>query len=260
MSLVRVLAAKEMRELLKTLRVIILPAVFVFFGIAGPGLIRLLPILLENSGTAGLDMSLPDFGPADGFGQFLELARQMGLLAVLIVYMGIVAGERRDGMLATLFVKPVPRSIYLTTRWFVNGAYVLASFLLGACVAVLYTVLLLGRIDLGAAAGATVLYATYVLLTFSWTTFFSAWMKSPPAAAGLSVLPLFVLPALGALYEPLGQYGPYGAVAAGTASLGMLGAAAVPVPSSAVISAALNLVWSVLLVAGAHAALRRAEL
>ena len=48
MSLVRVLAAKEVRELLKTLRVIILPAVFVFFGIAGPGLIRLLPVLLEN--------------------------------------------------------------------------------------------------------------------------------------------------------------------------------------------------------------------
>src|SRR5665811_2553318 len=94
--------------------------------------IRDSPILLKSSEAQGLDMALPDFGPADGFGQFLELARQMGLLAVLIIYMGIVAGERRDGMLATLFVKPVPRSVYLTTRWFVNGAYVVASFLLGA--------------------------------------------------------------------------------------------------------------------------------
>lgn len=260
MGLMRVLAAKELRELFRTLRVIILPAVFVFFGIAGPGLIRLLPVILENSGTEGLGMSLPDFGPADGFGQFLELARQIGLLAVVIVYMGIVAGERRDGMLATIFVKPVPRSLYLTTRWLVNGAYAAVSFLLGAGVAVLYTLLLLGRIDLSTAVAATALYVTYVVLTFSWTTFFSAWMKSPPAAAGLSVLPLFVLPALGVISEPLGQYGPYGAVAAGTAALGMLGTAAAPIPVSAVISAVLNLVWSVLLVAGAHALLRRAEL
>ena len=136
----------------------------------------------------------------------------------------------------------------------------MVSFLLGACVAVLYTVLLLGRIDVSAAAGATVLYATYVLLTFSWTTFFSAWMKSPAAAAGLSVLPLFVLPALGVLWKPLGEYGPYGAVAAGTAALGMLGTPTVPIPGSAVISTVLDLGWSVLLVVGAHAVLRRSEL
>ena len=260
MSLVRVLATKEVRELLRTLRVIILPAVFVFFGIAGPGLIRLLPIIVKNSEAQGLAMSLPDFGPADGFGQFLELARQMGLLAVLIVYMGIVAGERRDGILSTLFVKPMPRSVYVTTRWLVNGTYVVASFLLGAGVAVVYTLLLLGRIDLGMAAAVTLLYAAYVFLAFSWTTFFSAWMKSPAAAAGLSVLPLFVLPALGVLWKPLGEYGPYGAVAAGTAALGMLGTPTVPIPGSAVISAVLNLGWSVLLVVGAHAVLRRSEL
>ena len=35
MSLFGVLAGKEIRELLKTLRVIILPAVFVFFGVFG---------------------------------------------------------------------------------------------------------------------------------------------------------------------------------------------------------------------------------
>jgi ABC-2 type transport system permease protein len=255
-----VLVGKEIRELLRTLRVIILPLVFVFFGIAGPGLIRLLPVLLESTEAQGLDMPIPDFGPGDGFGQFLELSRQMGLLAVIIVFMGIVAGERRDGMLATLFVKPVSRLTYLGTRWLVNGAYVAVSFVAGSAVAYLYTVLLLGRIDPGTAAAAAGLYLTYVLLAFSWTTFFSAWLKSAPAAAGLSVLPLFILPAVGMLWSPLGEVGPYGAVAAGTASIGMLGASPIPVPGTAVVSAALNLVWCAVLAGGAYAFLRRAEL
>ncbi|MHB8868357.1 MAG: ABC transporter permease [Thermoleophilia bacterium] len=255
-----VLAAKELRELLKTLRVIILPAVFLLFGMGGPALIRLLPTLLESAGAEGVDMSLPDFGPADGFGQFLELSRQMGLLAVIVVYMGIVSGERRDGMLATLFVKPVSRLAYLTTRWLVNGAYVALSFVAGGAVAYLYTLLLLGRVGFGTAATATGLYLTYVLLAFSWTTFFSAWMKSPPAAAGLSILPLFLLPIIGTLWDSLGELGPYGAVAAGTASLGMLGLPAVPVPGTAVLSAVLNLVWCVALLGGAYSFVRRAEL
>jgi ABC-2 type transport system permease protein len=260
MSLFGVLAAKEMRELLKTLRVIILPAVFLFFGVAGPGVIRLLPVLLENTAAEGFDIPLPDLGPADGFGQFLELARQMGLLAVVIVYMGIVAGERRDGILATMFVKPIPRHVYLTSRWLVNGVYTLLSFLLGAAIALVYTLILLGRIDIGDAIAATALYSTYVVLVFSWTTFFSAWMKSPPAAAGLSVLPLFIFPVVGVLWEPLGEYGPYGAVAAGTAVLGMLGTVPESIPASAVVSAVLNLVWCVVALGGAFSLIRRAEL
>lgn len=255
-----VLVAKEIRELLRTLRVIILPLVFVAFGMGGPALIRLLPVLLESAGAQGVDMTLPDFGPGDGFGQFLELSRQMGLLAVIIVYMGIVAGERRDGMLATLFVKPVSRLTYLATRWCVNGTYVAVSFVAGAALAYAYTLLLLGRIGLGTVAAATGLYLTYTLLAFSWTLFFSAMVKSPPAAAGLSVLPLFIFPILGVIWEPLGEWGPYGAVAAGTASMGMVGTAAVPVPGTAVVSAVLNLVWCAALVGGAYAFVRRAEL
>jgi ABC-2 type transport system permease protein len=256
---VSALLAKELRELWRSKRVLILPLLFIAIGITGPALIRLIPILLEQTpGTIGLE--LPDFGPADGLAQYLELARQMGLLAVLLVYMGILAGERRDGLLAFLFVKPVSRLTYVSVRWATNGTYVLASFAVGAGVAAVYTLLLLGAPDYGAMAQATLLYLTYVLLAFSWVTLFSALSRSPALAAGLSLLPLFVLPVLGALWDPLGTYGPYGAVAAGTARIGAAEIAAQPVPPSALASAGLNIALSVLLVLGAYRALRNAEL
>lgn len=254
-----VLIGKELRELRKTHRFIILPLVFVVFGIGGPALIRLLPLLLERT-PADFQMALPDFGPADGLAQFLELSRQLGLLAVIVVYMGIVASERRDGMLAVLFVKPVSRLAYLVARWGVNGLYVAASFLLGSGFAVLYTRLLLGPPEYGTALAVTGLYLTYVLLAFSWTTFFSSWMKNPAAAAGLSIIPLFALPVVGYLWRPLAEYGPYGAVAAGTAALGAVGVPAETLAISAVVSALLNLVWSAVCVLAAYAVLRRTEL
>jgi ABC-2 type transport system permease protein len=256
----RVLVGKEILELRRTFRFIVLPALFLVFGILGPAVIRALPLILKNSGGQQFDLQMPEFGPADGLAQFLQLTRQMGLLAVIVVYMGIVAGERKDGTLAMLFVKPVSRMDYLWSRWAVNGAYVLVSFLLGSAVAVLYTLLLLGRPDYGAMAEATGLYLTYVLLVFSWTTLFSALMRSPAAAAGLSVVPLFLLGLLGYIWKPLGLYGPYGATAAGTAVVGATGSPSVPVPASALISAGLNLALCVLCVLGAYRALRRAEL
>lgn len=255
----RVLVQKEWRELVRTRRVLFLPLLFIVLGISGPVLIRLLPVIVESS-DPGLGLALPEMGPADGFLQFLEFSRQMGLLGIILVFMGLVSGERRDGVLVTLFVKPVSRLTYLTARWSVNAAYALVSLGLGVGVALAYTRLLLGELDVGAALLAGALYAGYLLLAVSWTFFFSSLLRSPGAAAGLSLVPLFVLPVLGFLWEPLGRYGPYGAVAAGSAALGGIEQAAQAIPTAAWVSTAVNLAGSIALLAGAYLVLREAEL
>jgi ABC-2 type transport system permease protein len=256
---VKVLLQKELLELFRTRRVLFLPLLFIALGISGPVLIRMLPLIVERSGP-GLGMSLPEMGPADGFQQFLELSRQFGLLAVILVFMGLVAGERRDGVLVTLFVKPVSRLSYLAARWAANALYALLSMVLGVGVALLYTLLLLGTPDLRAALLAAVLYASYLLLAVSWTFFFSSLTRSPAAAAGLALLPLFLLPLLGFLWAPLGRYGPYGAVSAGTAVVGGVGQAVQGVPPAAWASAGINIAASIALVGAAYLALREAEL
>jgi hypothetical protein len=98
------------------------------------------------------------------------------------------------------------------------------------------------------------------LLVVSWTFFFSSLTSSPGAAAGLSLVPLFLLPVLGFLWKPLGTYGPYGAVAAANAALGGVGQQAVALPAAAWVSAGVNVVTGVLLVIAAYLALREAEL
>jgi hypothetical protein len=123
-----------------------------------------------------------------------------------------------------------------------------------------YTYLLLGALDLSAALSAGALYLSYVLLAFSWTMAFSSLSRSAGVAAGLSLIPLFALPLLGYLWEPLGTYGPYGAVAAGTAALGGVSQAAEAVPWSAVASAFLNLTASLALLGAAYLSIRDAEL
>ena len=255
-----VLVRKELREMWRTRRFLFLPLLFAVFGISGPVLIRLLPTILKSAGTEGVPVKIPAMGPADALLQYLSMARQLGFLGVIVLFMGVIANERKEGTLTVLFVKPVSRLTFLWSRWLVNGTYVLLAVVVGALLATLYTALLVGAPDVGAMVIATVLYLAYTLLLFSWTVWFSALMKNAAAAAGLAIIPLFVVPLVGSLWKPLGEYGPYGAVTAGTASLGGLAGPPVAVHASAWFSAGLDVVLAVALVFAAYAALRRAEL
>ncbi|OPZ79285.1 MAG: putative transmembrane protein YxlG [Actinobacteria bacterium ADurb.Bin444] len=255
----KLLLGKELLELLRTRRWLVLPILFVVFGIGGPALVRLLPILLKTAG-AGLEITLPPPVPADGFAQFLQSANQMGLLAVILTSMGLVASERRGGTLATLLVRPVSRQSFLWAKWLVNGVYALLSFIVGAGFAILYSYLLLGTPDTASLLLATALFLPYLLLTFSWTLFFSTAAGGPAAAGGLSLIPLFLLPILGSICKPLGEYGPYGVVPAATKLVGGMGTPSLPVEPAALVSVAVNLSLSALLVLGAWLVLRRAEL
>ena len=255
----RALLQKEMRDLVRTRRIIFLPAAFAVFGILAPALIRLLPTIIKQAGQQ-VQIAMPDFGPADGLAQYLQFSRQLGLLVMIVIFMGIVAGERAGGLLSVLFVKPVSRLRYLSLRWALNALYVVASFAVGGGVAILYTILLLGRPHVGAMGTALLLYECYVLLVFSWTFFFSALFKHGPAAGGVSIVPLFVLPFLGTLWKPLGTWGPYGAVSSGSGLIGSAGVTPVSLTASGVGSAVIDLGLSLVLLLAAYAVLRRAEL
>lgn len=254
-----VLLGKELRELLRTRRWLVLPALFIVFGIGGPALVRLLPLLLKTAG-AGMEIILPPTTPADGYAQFLQSANELGILAAILTFMGLIASERKSGTLAALFVQPISRLTFVWAKWLVNAVYTVVSYALGACFAILYTFLLLGTPNTASLLAATALFAPYLLLALSWTLCFSALVRSPAAAAGLSLIPLFLLPVLGVVWKPLGDYGPYGVVTAANQLVGGMGQPSLEPGPAALVSAAVNLVLCVILVLAAWAALRRAEL
>jgi ABC-2 type transport system permease protein len=254
-----VLLRKDLKELLRTRRILFPLILFVVLGIMGPVFVRLLPVLLKGAQTQ-IQFTVPVASAGDGFLQFLSLVNQLGVLAIILLSMGLIAGERKEGTLAVLFVKPVSRLQYVWSRWLVNGLLYTLSFALGSAVAILYTLLLLGRPPLSTLATVTGLEVCYLVLVFSWTLFFSSMARGPGVAAGLSLIPFFLFPTLGAIWRPLGEWGPYGAVAAGTKALAGMNGPAVPLTSAAYVSAGLDLVLSAALVFAAYAVLRKTEL
>ncbi|MCX6092661.1 MAG: ABC transporter permease, partial [Candidatus Bipolaricaulota bacterium] len=96
-----VLFGKELREQVKSYRLLILGLVFVFFGLASPLLAKFTPEILKSVGTdQGITIVLPEPTAADAVAQFVKNVSQIALLVLVFLTMGSVVAEKERGTAA----------------------------------------------------------------------------------------------------------------------------------------------------------------
>jgi ABC-2 type transport system permease protein len=205
---------KELLELLKTGRLLIVTGVMVSFGILGPAAARYLPQLMEGQLPEGMQIIMPEPVPADGVQQFLENVGQLGWIALILVTMGALAGERAAGTVAVVLATPVSRSSFVVAKLISRLLLLLVSVVAGAAVCILYTGLLLGAYPLPEFLAATGLYVLYGALVVAWTILMSSLVRSGIGAGGLALVPLFLIPTLSLLSGRVGDFLPFGLIIA----------------------------------------------
>jgi hypothetical protein len=173
---------KELLELFKTGRLVIVTGVMIFFGILGPAAARYLPQLMEGQLPEGMQIIMPAPVPADGIQQFLENVGQLGWVTLILVTMGALAGERATGTVAVVLATPVSRNAFVLAKLISRLLLLLVSVLAGAAVCLLYTGLLLGAYPLPEFLAATGLFVLYGALVIAWTILMSSLVNSPASA------------------------------------------------------------------------------
>ncbi|MDP6508545.1 MAG: ABC transporter permease subunit [Chloroflexota bacterium] len=161
-----------------------------------------------------MQIIMPDPVPADGVQQFLENVGQLGWIALILVTMGALAGERAAGTVAIVLATPISRNFFVLAKLVSRLALLLVSVLAGAAVCLLYTELLLGAYPLPEFLAATGLYLLYGALVVAWTILMSSLVKSGIGAGGLALVPLFLIPILSLLSGRLGDFLPFGLIIA----------------------------------------------
>jgi ABC-2 type transport system permease protein len=216
-----VLLRKELREAWRTSRVLIVAAVFLFFGLASPILAKYLPQLIPlatSSGGAQITLPTPTIG--DAVDQFLKNLGTAAFAAILLA-MGVVAREKERGTAAFVLTKPAGRAAFLAAKFAALALLFLAGLALGAAAMYGYTAWLFATLSVGgflAACGLLLL----ALLVYAAVTFLGSTLTgSTSAAAGVGIGAYLVLALLGALprvapYTPGGLFAPARDLALGT--------------------------------------------
>ncbi len=129
---------KEFTESLRSYRLVVLAVVFIFLGVLSPLVAKLMPELFSGVDLGGgIVITAPQPTAMDSWTQFFGNVGQMGMLALIITFSGIMAGELSRGTLINLLTKGMPRHTVIISKFLFASALWTVSYLLclGICFA-----------------------------------------------------------------------------------------------------------------------------
>ena len=194
----KTLLSKELREQIKTFRLLIVAGVFLFFGLTTPLLTKYTPELIERFG-GGVVLEMPPPTAVQALVEYSSTALQIGLLIVVLIAMGAIAGERRSGTAALTLSKPVSTGAFVTAKLIGISATFVIGLILGGLGAFGYTWLLFEDGNLGGFIAQTALLSVFMIFCVSVTLVFSAVFRNALAAGGVSIAVLIVSLTLSAI-------------------------------------------------------------
>lgn len=226
-----ILLKKELREQLRTSRLIAVAAVFVLFGIVGPLTDRFMKELLDALGAqAGeLTITVPPPSLAGDLAQIMKNLSQFGIICALLLGMGAVSWEKERGTAGMILTKPASRGAFLAAKLVAISVNLAVAIVLGCGLGYLYTVLLYpSTFPAGGYVAMTAILWWTLVVFVAITLFGSTLLRSAIASAGLAFVAFIVLGLVASLpvigpWSPLGLLAPAQNLALGNSAGDFLG-------------------------------------
>ena len=242
--------AKELREVLATWRLFVLPVTLLFCAVSSPLLALATPYLVKS--VANLPLTLPDPTVADAYAQWTKNLGQLVLLVVIVVFSSAVNGERTSGTAAIALSKGLTPAAFVVAKVTAAFALVTVPTALATAVMGLTTRAVFGEVSWGTLVRATVAWLVLALWCVAVVILLSAVLDSTSATAGLGIAAWVTLAALSA-WGPAARWSPAGLVPAPTTL-------AMGIETSWTWPGVTALATAVLCVVGATLVMRRREL
>lgn len=130
---------KELCEASRTYKLMIMLLVFFLLGIMGPFTAKLTPELLKSLDSDQIKITITETTAKDSWLQFYKNVPQMGLIVLIIVFSGIMAGEFTKGTLINMLTKGLSRRIVVFAKLASASLLWTVSYLLCFAVSYFYT-------------------------------------------------------------------------------------------------------------------------
>ncbi|MBZ5200066.1 ABC transporter permease subunit [Planomicrobium chinense] len=205
MTQFNVLLKKEWRENFRNYKIFWIPIVFILFGIIEPVSNYFLPQILDSVGNLpeGAVIEIPPPEPEEILVAVMGQYQLIGMLVLVLAYMGSVAGERKNGTATLLYVRQLSFPAYFLSKWILASAVGMLSVWSGLLAAYYYTFLLFERVDFTKFLKFGATYSLWILLIVSLVLLMSAALPNAGLAAAGSLLLIFVFQLIDGL---LGTY------------------------------------------------------
>ena len=186
--------AKEAREMVRLGRWIPLVAVYLFLGVLQPISFKLMPLILSSASNLpeGTVIHIPPPTVNQVLYSIIGQYNQLGILALILVGMGLIAGERKL-VGEWLWSKPVNIAHYVLAKFSVFFLVAALSSLVGLAIGSYYTAELIGPVNWSALGQGALLYVLYQAFLISMILLASALVTSPTLAGGIALISIVLV-------------------------------------------------------------------
>ena len=246
---------KELMEIMKTSKIIILPALFLFFGILSPLSARYMNDIMSLVGEQqGISIKLPDPTFVVAYEQFFKNIYFMMIIVTILIFAGTVSEEKMKGTIVLVLTKCLSRNGFIIGKLLAAILLFTFSYVVGTIICVYYTSLLFPEfINTGIWVGLAVFWL-FGILMLTLTLLTSLLCRSMTTSAVAAFTGYVVVSAIAAL-PYAGRYSP-GALQGLSSEL----ASGSKVPVDALIPAAVTFSLAVALVITAILTFKKQEL
>jgi len=189
------LLRKELLELWRTRKALVILVVFLLFGLTAPLMARFVTEIIKSvPGAEQFAGLIPEPKAADAVAQYIESITQFGFILTLLLAMGLIAGEKERGTASMILSRPAPRWAFVLSKFDALALVYLPAVLLAGLGAGYYTNLLFEPgLALGPFLLGNVLLWLWLMAVAALALLGSALGRTTLIAAGLGLLFCVVL-------------------------------------------------------------------
>ncbi len=205
----RAFLAKDLREIVRTWRIWVLPGILLFSAVTGPPTARYTKELLSSLGGDIFNPMMPDPTWADSYAQWTSNLTQLVSFALIIALGSAISGEKRSSTAIMVLTKPLTRVGFVLSKLVSTAVLLVGATLVMMLVTWGVTLIWFPDAPFGPLIASTAAWLLYAFMLVAVVLLGSAAVDSGAGAAGIGLGVYFTL-MLAGLWGPLLRWTPAG--------------------------------------------------
>lgn len=184
-----VMFTKEWMDAVRSYKIIWIPVAFMLLGAMQPLASYYMEALLETLGglPEGTVFELPLPSPAEVLISIHSQFNQIGILILVLAFMGILTAERQQETHIMVLVKPVSIYSFVLAKLAYISVFSISAYAAGMAFGTYYTFILFGSVPFGYIAAGAMVYMVWLIFISVLLMLFSSITKSSGVAALLTI-------------------------------------------------------------------------
>lgn len=199
---------KEILQQWRNKQLIWVPLVMILLAIMDPLSFYFLPEILNMTGglPEGVVFEIPELAPTEAIIMGMEQLHLFGILIIILISMGTLAGERKSLVAEIIFVKPLKPFYYVLAKWAALVVLSLMALSFGLIFNWYYVNFLFGDVTFLTFLKLLSFYSLWFVFVISVAIFFNSFLKSPGGVVVSTIITLIIMTVINMI---IGHHLPY---------------------------------------------------